>query len=196
MEAKQHRITLDFMMPSRCGTLSQQIQILATTGHCHDALAYRSKCQNILSTHAQRVEEQHAKIHKVLLQPGQPLSTPAMAAKLSLRSNLGLIQMWQIRLFVEAIWRCKLVFRLFHFISLPSEFKRSLSKPERLSCIYHAHPQQLYDDVSSMATAHKRFQMATSLPAIKLGMQEKCCVTTWLSGCRGRSFRSGTSWAH
>ena len=90
-----HRVTLDFLLEGRFGTLASQLRILASSGIHHDELAYRAKCYNIMMTHAQRVEELHARIHKVLQRPGRNPEVPAIASAMGLQGNLSAIKVKQ-----------------------------------------------------------------------------------------------------
>ena len=68
--AEQNRITLDFMVAGRHGDLGGLVQLAAATGAIEPDLALAAKEYNMLPTHAQRVEELHAKLMKMETRPG------------------------------------------------------------------------------------------------------------------------------
>ena len=71
-DLRQNRVTLDFMVPERRESLANHVVVLATTGRHNDELALAAKEYNMLPSHAQRVEELHAKLLKLEQRPGPP----------------------------------------------------------------------------------------------------------------------------
>ena len=67
---RQHRVTLDFLVPDCMGVLAHHTQLLPLTGDHTDEVALAAKELNFLPSHAQRVEEIHAKLLKFESHPG------------------------------------------------------------------------------------------------------------------------------
>ena len=56
----------------------------------------------------------------------------------------------------------------------------------RKLCVYHAHPGQLYQDLSELCQRHARFKAATTLATLKLSSQEKLLCDYVMERCIGQ----------
>ena len=98
-----------------------------------------------------------------------------------------------MRAFALTIWKCRLATLILKHAAIPVALRQTWDGPSeywkrqaRLLAVYHAHERQLYQDISPVAVMHRRFKVATSLPQIKLGTQEKMLCDYIQERCVGR----------
>lgn len=186
--SQQSRVTRRFMEEGVCGALAKQVQVLASTGQHFAELGLEAKCYNMTPSHAQRVEELHAKLFKLDQRPGRHFGPATLAARVMYAENLKLLQDDCFWAFCVTYWNSHLASRLLKFTDLSTEFVKHASQPDKLLAVYHAHSRQLFQNLQDSHQLLARWKAATLEPTLSLGTEEKMLVDSLKGRLSGAVF--------